>query len=200
MTLEDRFFLVATDTVLNHTGTGYRGVYRASPTTLLFTAERINEVMGLLERLDEDDRGRFLTIEGATEAAALSREYGLACEILECQPLPVSGDVHFEESVDRFLGFDVAQPFGGGYSAIVDRCMRLWLREWANTVTVAEPPYTLRCISEFFSSKLNKYRLFDDLHEARMFHHVDRECAKHFGGETSCETTIVAVNTVLSDS
>jgi len=192
MSSDTRHFVVLTDKVLNRSGTGYRGVYRATPQCLLFAANNYERATSISEGLQEDEFLTFTDVETARIFLKRGRGYGIDSEIIECVMASDAVQPSILAQSQCFLGFDVAQPYG--YSAIVDRCLDLWDPKARDEKLAALE--TARCVAEFFNAKLNQHRLFDSYEDALYFLRVDRECAEHFGGCSVCQPTVIAILSV----
>ncbi len=191
---ESEFYLVLTDRVLNRDKTGYRGTYRTDPVSVAFSNNDLSLAQSLLEECVTDE-SYFASLEDAIKLVRCARKAGIECGIFRCvdwhnglvEPHSFGGW--------SFLGYDVAQPHRGGYSAIVDRCLNCW-RPYGGKKSVGneiDSYETLQCIAEFFNAKLNEYRLFPRLCDAQRFLQVDRECAERFDGETNVDLGVVLV-------
>lgn len=185
-------FQVLTDTVFQLRGSGYRGVYRTCPIAQLFSTGENERAKKLCKLCRDRDDGTFPTIASARAALDAANTFGIACEIIECIIARDTVQGTHLRNMTGFLGYEVAEPYN--YSAIVDRCMHFWESVTKDNSPV--PPYTLCCVAEFFNARLNRHRLFDTYEDALYFLRVDRECAERFGGEMSCDPTIIAILSV----
>lgn len=173
MSYPRRFFLVLTDMACGSRGTGYRGVWRATPRCHLFAKDDLPSVERLQSAFEEDEESRLPTLKDAIayRSAALD-QFGIESEIIECRVVSSAGEAEDARSVDGFLGFDVAIA-KGGFSAIYYLCGPLWHRGGSL------PEGEIKAVSK----KLNSARLFDNYADAtnyeRLACRLDEECPNH---------------------
>jgi hypothetical protein len=183
---QSAFYCVVTHRVLNCDATGYRGPYRADPSVIAYTRGDLP----LWEQFSAEDTYSDLSL--ARDEMELAKKHNIDCEIVMCRVIFPDIDQQDVPGTEEFLGYDVVQPFSSCYSAIVDRCRRLWVPLPSDV----NPFATLILVAEYFNALLNPNKLFDDIAQAQRFLQVDRELASRFGGEMSCELAIVSVHLV----